>query len=158
MVSSGSLSINPLPQVFVPHASQCIDRMLQKPPICNWRCDFNGHRASDHQTAAEHFHSPSTHNPPVQSQHHIPSTWKARHVSILSSMSSHTFHYIVRIVFNSVNILLSHAQCHARLYPPNNSTQFFHRDACNVRYTGKSLCALSFAPALSPATCNPRAR
>jgi hypothetical protein len=25
-------------------------------------------------------------------------------------------------------------------------------------YTGKSLCALSFAPALSPATCNPRAR
>ena len=25
-------------------------------------------------------------------------------------------------------------------------------------HTGKSLCALSFAPALSPATCKPRAR
>jgi hypothetical protein len=68
-------------------------------------------------------------------------------------MSCHTFYYIVRIVFNSVNI--SCLMRHARLYPPNNSTQFFNRD---IRYTGKSLCALSFAPALSPATCNPRAR
>ena len=29
---------------------------------------------------------------------------------------------------------------------------------CCEPYTGKSLCALSFAPALSPATCSPRAR
>jgi hypothetical protein len=125
------------------------------PRTCPWHCaslvvlrkrNETGGLKSRKITAAQYPSSNLIETIAVYPQH-PDKLFRKSHSSFFSICSCH---------FVRRHASLEHCACASwRLFPASPCTPTFETQSS---YTGKSLCALSFAPALSPATCKPRAK